>query len=166
MLLEQRMATTSEVARLVVEEMMLNEAFTKPQEAVNAVKVLSAVAEKIPEVKAFLEKIKTAQFDKSLYRKAAMKVHPDKNPDNPEMEEVFKNLSGFSGIADDLLKKALQQPPAQQASAAPQEVLKDVKAVKFATRLAFVTKIYKNMILQKSTSGWLSRISQITLIRI
>ena len=131
-LIENKMATSSVITKLIAEELTLNEAFTKPQEIIDALKVLQTSSEKIPEVAAFLEKIKTSEFDKKLYRAAAMKSHPDRGGD----EETFKAIGGFKGIDQNLLKQTIQQAGGGQASpqqgqgeAASEEVLASVKQV-------------------------------------
>lgn len=43
---------------------------------------------------------------KSAYRKLARQHHPDVNPNNPEAEEKFKEISGAYGILSDPEKKA------------------------------------------------------------
>ena len=131
-LVENKMATSSVITKLIAEELTLNEAFSKPQEIIDALKVLQASSGETPEVAAFLEKIKTGEFDKKLYRAAAMKSHPDRGGD----EETFKAISGFSGIDQNLLKQTIQQAGGGQASpqqgqgeAASEEVLASVKQV-------------------------------------
>ena len=43
---------------------------------------------------------------KKSYRKLAMKYHPDKNPDNKEAEEKFKDISEAYSVLSDGTKKA------------------------------------------------------------
>lgn len=131
-LMENKMATSSVITKLIAEELTLNEAFSKPQQIIDALKVLQASSGEIPEVAAFLQKIKTGEFDKKLYRAAAMKSHPDRGGD----EETFKAISGFSGINLDLLSQTIQQAGGKQAApqqgqgeAASKEVLASVKQV-------------------------------------
>jgi DnaJ-domain-containing protein 1 len=40
-----------------------------------------------------IPKESTAQDIKRKYRRLALKYHPDKNPDNPEAEEMFKKIN-------------------------------------------------------------------------
>ena len=43
---------------------------------------------------------------KSAYRKLAMEFHPDRNPDNPEAEDKFKELNEAYSILSDEQKRA------------------------------------------------------------
>jgi len=43
---------------------------------------------------------------KSAYRKLAMQFHPDRNPDNPEAEEKFKEASEAYSVLSDTGKRA------------------------------------------------------------
>ncbi len=51
---------------------------------------------------------KTASADeiKAAYRKLAMKYHPDRNPDNKEAEDKFKEAAGAYEVLSDASKKA------------------------------------------------------------
>ena len=42
---------------------------------------------------------------KSAYRKSALKYHPDRNPDNKEAEEKFKQLNEAYEVLGDSQKK-------------------------------------------------------------
>ena len=48
------------------------------------------------EIKGFTERFWQDNFTpeiKKKYRRLALKYHPDKNPDNPEAEEMFKKIN-------------------------------------------------------------------------
>ena len=53
-----------------------------------------------------IEKGASEQEIKKAYRKTAMKYHPDKNPDNPEAEEIFKEAAEAYQILSDSDKRA------------------------------------------------------------
>nr|XP_046178659.1 dnaJ homolog subfamily C member 5-like [Oncorhynchus gorbuscha] len=42
---------------------------------------------------------------KKSYRKLALRYHPDKNPDNPETAEKFKELNSANSILSDITKR-------------------------------------------------------------
>ena len=48
----------------------------------------------------------TADELKSAYRKLARQFHPDVNPNNPEAEEKFKEISTAYGVLSDTEKRA------------------------------------------------------------
>uniref|UniRef100_A0A6Q2XRV8 DnaJ homolog subfamily C member 5B n=1 Tax=Esox lucius TaxID=8010 RepID=A0A6Q2XRV8_ESOLU len=52
-----------------------------------------------------LEKGCTHDDIKKSYRKLALRYHPDKNPDNPEMAEKFKELNSAHSILSDITKR-------------------------------------------------------------
>ncbi|CAL8347652.1 unnamed protein product [Merluccius merluccius] len=52
-----------------------------------------------------LEKSCSHEDIKKSYRKLALRYHPDKNPDNPEAAEKFKELNGAHSVLSDLTKR-------------------------------------------------------------
>ena len=52
-----------------------------------------------------LEKSASQSEIKASYRRLAKKYHPDKNPNNPKAEEIFKNIAAAYDVLGDERKK-------------------------------------------------------------
>lgn len=54
-----------------------------------------------------IPKNSTDQEIRKKYRRLALKYHPDKNPDNPEAEEMFKKINQANAVLSDEKKRRL-----------------------------------------------------------
>ena len=54
-----------------------------------------------------LQKSCTQEDVKKAYRKQALKYHPDKNPDNPEATEKFKDINHAHSVLSDPTKRGI-----------------------------------------------------------
>ncbi|XP_061125754.1 dnaJ (Hsp40) homolog, subfamily C, member 5 gamma a isoform X1 [Syngnathus typhle] len=74
--------------------------------ASRAQRKMSTVGESVYKVLG-LEKGASAEDIKKAYRKLALKYHPDKNPDNPEAAEKFKEINNANTILNDETKRKI-----------------------------------------------------------